>query len=547
MASSMNPEEILGVATRWLASLGAATNEEAFAGHFLPTGWLRDLLCFSWDFRTMAGRSKIVEFLADPTATEGKSRFERAGLHDFQIEATSTLPSPGTFPSPGNPDVQGISAPFTFSVSSPPAKGRGFFRIVTDSEGSWKAYTLLTNLEDLVGHEESSERPLGYLDTTWEEVHAKKIAEIENDPTVLIIGGGQSGLMCAARFWRRGIRALVIEKTRRVGDVWRNRKTYPKFLPKEKFADFLEAYAVGQEIHVWLSSTIVATPTYDNSTGRWARIPTLAGRDSFSGRLYHSDDHKGAAPFKGKRAIVVGACNAAADICQDFVLKGAAEVTMVQRSATCVISYSTADKTFFNNPFYESLAVEDADFMSHSTPYALTMKLATGGATQRLKNLDQKLHADLAKTGFKLTWELTSGGGEVGLAGFFFQRSVLDMGCSQLIIEGKIKIKQGVAIETILSDGVVFKDGTKLVADVIVLATGNEPIIENAVSIFGEGIKGKIGSKIGGLDDEGELKRFYRPTGAPGLWFAPGAFQHSRFFSKHLANQILAEELGLKV
>lgn len=134
----------------------------------------------------MTGRSKIAEFLTDPTTTGGKSRFERAGLHDFQIETTSTLPSPATFPSPESPNIQGISAPFTFSVSSPPAKGRGFFRIVPDSEGAWKAYTLLTNLEYLLGHEESSERPLGYLDTTWEEMHANKIAEIENDPTVLI-------------------------------------------------------------------------------------------------------------------------------------------------------------------------------------------------------------------------------------------------------------------------------------------------------------------------------------------------------------------------
>jgi cation diffusion facilitator CzcD-associated flavoprotein CzcO len=29
--------------------------------------------------------------------------------------------------------------------------------------------------------------------------------------------------MCAARFGRMGIRALIIEKTTRVGDVWRKR------------------------------------------------------------------------------------------------------------------------------------------------------------------------------------------------------------------------------------------------------------------------------------------------------------------------------------
>lgn len=90
---------------------------------------------------------------------------------------------------------------------------------------------------------------------------------------------------------------------------------------------------MGQEIHVWLSSTILPGPTYNNSTGRWsveidragtrvaltpkhiviatgngkARIPQFPGMDSFLGPLYHSDMHKGAAPFKGKRVIVVGA------------------------------------------------------------------------------------------------------------------------------------------------------------------------------------------------------------------------------------------------
>ncbi|KAJ7111319.1 FAD/NAD(P)-binding domain-containing protein [Mycena epipterygia] len=591
----MSPEETLAVATKWLASLEAAKDVEAFAAHFLPTGWLRDMLCFSWDFRTMAGRAKIVEFLSDKSAG-GKSRFEQAGLHGFKIETTSTLGAPATFAAPGNPTVQGVSAAFTFAVTSPPGKGRGFFRIVPDSEseGEWKAYTLFTNLQDLIGHEETSERPVGYLETIWEEVRAQKIAEIENDPTVLIIGAGQSGLMCAARFGKMGIRALVIEKSERVGDVWRNRypnlslhttahhssilyhpwpRSYPQFLPKDKIADFLEAYAVGQEILVWRSSTILPGPTYNNSTGRWsveidragnrvaltpkhivvstgngkARIPRLPGMDSFLGPLYHSDMHKGAAPFKGKRVIVVGACNASGDICQDFVLKGAAEVTMVQRSATCVISSRTADKVLFSPT--ERLAIEDSDFLTHSMPHALTIKLAVEGGTQQVKAMDQELHDALSKTGFKLKWELTPGGGEVGFFGFFFEQtasgSLLDMGCGQLIIDGKIKIKQGVEIEKLEKDGMVFKDGSKIAADVIVLATGNEPIIVNAVDIFGDGIKDKIGPKIWGLDKEGELTRCFRPTGMPGLWFSPGGFQHARFFSKHIALQILAQELGL--
>jgi hypothetical protein len=93
---------------------------------------------------------------------------------------------------------------------------------------------------------------------------------------------------------------------------------------------------------------------------------------------------------------------------------------MVQRGATCVISSGTADTALFSVAFSERQAIEDADFVNHSMPHALALKLAAGGGTQRLKDLDQKLHDDLTKAGFKLTWELTPGGGEVGLLGFFF-------------------------------------------------------------------------------------------------------------------------------
>jgi hypothetical protein len=143
------------------------------------------MLCFSWDFKSLAGRAKIVEFLSDKSSG-GKSRFDRAGLHDFRIESESPIGPPKTFPVPGPSGAQGVLGVFTFSVNSPPGKGRGLFRLVQDSEGNWKAFTLFTDLQALTGHEEPSRRPRGSLYTTWDEIHANKIAEIENDPTVLI-------------------------------------------------------------------------------------------------------------------------------------------------------------------------------------------------------------------------------------------------------------------------------------------------------------------------------------------------------------------------
>lgn len=57
----------------------------------------------------------------------------------------------------------------------------------------------------------------------------------------------------------------------------------------------------------------------------------------------------------------------------------------------------------------------------------------------------------------------------------YFQRSggyYIDVGASQLIIDGKIKIKQGQEIAEILPHGIRFGDGSELEADEIVFATG---------------------------------------------------------------------------
>jgi hypothetical protein len=95
---------------------------------------------------------------------------------------------------------------------------------------------------------------------------------------------------------------------------------------------------------------------------------------------------------------------------------------MIQRSATCVISSRTADAAIFSTGFPESRAIEDADFANHSMPYRLAMKFAAGGGTARLKEMDKDMHDGLREKGFKLTWEVEPGKGEVGLIGFFFEK-----------------------------------------------------------------------------------------------------------------------------
>lgn len=46
----------------------------------------------------------------------------------------------------------------------------------------------------------------------------------------------------------------------------------------------------------------------------------------------------------------------------------------------------------------------------------------------------------------------------------------IDVGCAELIISGRVKVKQGVELQRYLNDGVVFTDGSKLDADVVIYA-----------------------------------------------------------------------------
>ncbi|KAG2340288.1 FAD/NAD(P)-binding domain-containing protein [Suillus weaverae] len=595
----MASEDLYAIAADWLKSLEVASSTgdaTSFVSHFVLDGWFRDLLCFSWNFRTLSGVEKICGFLSE--VADGKSRLEYSGLRDFKLDDhTANAPSP--FKLPGLQGIEGVHGAFTFTITKPAALGRGFFRLTQDGDGKWKALTLFTNMQDLVGHEESSADQHGLYEgrkMTWEEDVDAKFRAIEADPTVLIVGGGQAGLTSAARLRRLGISALVIEKNPRVGDSWRQRypnltlhtpayqtsmlyspypTTFPKYIPKGKIANFLDSYAVDQELCIWLSSSIASTPVYDSSSARWTvevqrgdrkvflnpkhlvlatgygspRIPTWNGMDEFQGALYHSDFHKNAEQFRGKRVVVVGAGNASGDICQDFVVHGATDVTMVQRSATCVISSSAMEQTYFKLPFPDGTPIEELDFRNNSMPAAFLLQLAISGGTQHTKMLDKELHEALRKVGFNLTWELSPGSGEVGLVGFLFSRlnsgTMLDIGCGKLIVEGRVKIKQGQDISHFDKDGVTFKDGSKLSADVIVLATGNEPIMKTTRALLGNEITEQLPPEVWGLDSEGELNQTYRPSGYPGLWFAAGSFEFSRFFSKHLGLQILARELGI--
>ncbi|KLO16763.1 dimethylaniline monooxygenase [Schizopora paradoxa] len=575
---------IRGVAQDWLDSFRLAVysgDADAFVNCMAADGWFRDLLTFSWEFKTMKGRDATKAYLCQELASAKISNI------DFDDE---NPPSIGHF----GPRRRLVDVGFTFET--PRAYGQGYVRInfpVNSSvdgpdDGDRKAFGLLLMLKDWKGYEESkyesgiSDREALY----WEEIEKKRRNEIEEDPSALIIGGGQTGLNVAARFRQMNIKAIIVEKNARVGDNWRKRyptlalhtprihhnflyepfpSNWPKYTPKERLANWMEQYALTQDLVVWLKSTVEGHPVYNSETGKWdvtvnknggrmtlhpshiviatsmygkPIIPSLEGLDLFRGQILHSSEYHGGSPFANKSVVVVGSGNSSADVCQDLVFRGASSVTMVQRSASGVVSEKLMGAGLAAN-FPEGRRVERSDLSAAATPIVAVRQLMQETRHYRL-DFDKEMLDGLRKVGFNVT----DGNDNAGVPLMVYARGgVIDVGCAPLIIEGRVKVKQGVGISKLTESTIVFEDGTILEADAIIFATGWVSIREDLKEVFGEEAIQKT-SEIWGIGEDGEIHAGYNFSGQPGLWYTWGGFNHSRFYSKHLALFIKAIELG---
>jgi putative flavoprotein involved in K+ transport len=129
----------------------------------------------------------------------------------------------------------------------------------------------------------------------------------------------------------------------------------------------------------------------------------------------------------------------------------------------------------------------------------------------------------------------------------------IDVGASELIADGRIKLRSGVEIDKIQENSVVLNDGTELPADLIVYATGYGSMNGWAARLISQEVADRVGKCWGlGSDTpldpgpwEGELRNMWKPTQQPGLWFHGGNLHQSRFYSLFLALQLKARLEGL--
>ncbi|KAL4885447.1 hypothetical protein BJY04DRAFT_134516 [Aspergillus karnatakaensis] len=415
-------------------------------------------------------------------------------------------------------------------------------------------------------------------------------------PAVIVLGAGHSGLTIAARLKTLGVKTLIIDSENRVGDNWRKRyhqlvlhdpvwfdhmpyvpfpDNWPVFTPKDKLAEFFECYVKLLELDVWVK-TSMKSATWSEKEQKWTvevervredgsvekrtfypkhvvqatghsgkkNLPDFAGIKTFQGsRIIHSSDFDGAeANGNGRKAVVVGSSNSAHDIAQDYYEKGY-DVTMVQRSSTCVIS-SDAIVNIGMKGLYEEDGpqVDDADLFLYSIP-SEQFKAQQVKITKLENDNDKELLDGLAKAGFRVD----RGPDDAGLLIKYWQRGggyTIEVGAGKLITEGKVKVKQGQEISEVIPSGLRFSDGSELQAEEIVFATGYQNMRTQTRLIFGDEVADRVNS-VWGLNEEGEFRTVWQKSGHSGFWFMGGNLALCRYYSLLLALQIVGVERGL--
>ncbi|MFM1992120.1 MAG: hypothetical protein RJA99_5077 [Pseudomonadota bacterium] len=579
-------------ASRWLASFEAALAARdipAATALFDEDCYWRDLVAFTWNLRTQEGRGAIADMLG--------AQLKDVVPSGFRIDGEAT-------------ETDGIVEAW-FHFETRVARGYGHLRL-REAHGRDAAWTLLTTMTELKGFEErKGERRIKGAEhgvhpgrKTWLERRQDEQAHlgVDEQPYVVIIGGGQGGIMLAARLRRLGVPTIVVERNARPGDSWRNRykslclhdpvwydhfpylpfpDDWPVFAPKDKIGDWMEMYTKVMELNYW-GSTTAKKAVYDDAKGEWAvtverdgreivlrpkqlvfalgvsgyaNVPKIPGAETFLGDQHHSSRHPGPEAYKGRKAVVLGSNNSSHDICAALWEHGV-DVTMVQRTSTHIAPSDSLMELALGG-LYSEQAVKagidhhKADLVFASVPYRI-MHTFHIPVYEEMKRRDADLYGRLEKAGFMLDF----GDDGSGLFMKYLRRGsgyYIDVGASELVANGSIKLRSGVGIERINPRSVTLTDGTELEADLLVYATGYGSMNQFLSDLVSPEVADRVG-KVWGLGSsttkdpgpwEGELRNMWKPTNQPQLWIHGGNLHQSRHYSQFLSLQLKARYEGL--
>ena len=235
-------------------------------------------------------------------------------------------------------------------------------------------------------------------------------------------------------------------------------------------------------------------------------MPEIPGQDVFKGEQHHSSQHPGADAYKGKNAVVIGSNNSAHDICAALWEAGA-DVTMVQRSSTHIVRSDTLmdigpRRLYSEEAVASGVTTEKADLIFASLPYRIMHEFQIP-LYNEMRERDADFYERLEKAGFQLDF----GEDDSGLFMKYLRRGsgyYIDVGASDLVADGKIKLQNG-TVDHLTEDAVVMADGTELPADLVVYATGYGSMNGWAADLISQEVADKVG-KVWGLGSDTQVR-----------------------------------------
>ncbi|MFK4119210.1 flavin-containing monooxygenase [Streptomyces longwoodensis] len=346
------------------------------------------------------------------------------------------------------------------------------------------------------------------------------------DRPVYVIGGGPGGLAAAHALRAQGVRAVVLEKSDRVGASWRGHydrlhlhttrrlsalpglampRRFGRWVSRDDVVRYLEKYAEHHELEIvtgvevsrverspdgtgWLlhatggrrlTGAAVVVATGFNHT---PRVPDWPGRDTYTGEFLHASAYRDGAPYAGRDVLVVGVGNTGAEIAVDLVESGAERVRLAVRTAPHIVRRSTA-----------GWAAQYTGVLVRRLPVALVDRLARPMA--RLSVPDLSAHG-LPRPGTGLYSRVTEGA-----------IPVQDVGLIDAVRTGRVEVVG--AVEGFEDGEVLLADGGRISPDTVIAATG-----------YVRALEGLVGH-LGVLDGRGRpvVHGARTPSGAPGLYF----------------------------
>ncbi|WP_405645343.1 flavin-containing monooxygenase [Streptomyces sp. NBC_00019] len=344
---------------------------------------------------------------------------------------------------------------------------------------------------------------------------------------VYVIGGGPGGLAVAHALRAQGIRAVVLEKSDRVGASWRRHydrlhlhttrrlsalpglampRRFGRWVSRDDVVRYLEKYAEHHELEIvtgvevsrverspdgtgWLlhatggreltGAAVVVATGYNHTP----LVPDWQGLTTYPGEVVHAADYRNPAPYAGRDVLVVGVGNTGAEIAVDLVEGGAERVRLSVRTAPHIVRRSTA-----------GWAAQYTGVLVRRLPVGLVDRLARPMAKLSVPDLSEH---GLPRPDTGLYTRVHEGA-----------IPVQDVGLIDAVRKGKVEVVA--AVDGFEKDEVLLADGTRITPDTVIAATGYARSLEDLVG------------HLDVLDTRGlpVVNGARSPKDAPGLFFS---------------------------